>query len=115
MSDDNRPFKPLGIPGVLKNAIDWASQPTVRNPLRHKPIALMGASGGMFGTARSRLAIRRVRASAIEAHTMIKPELVVSQAGQKFDESNNLTDDDIRATGRTRRSVGGLEPTSRNR
>lgn len=85
-----------GIPGVLKNAIDWASRPTVKNPLKHKPVALMGASGGMFGTARSQLAMRQVLGSMIEAYTMIKPELLIAQAGQKFDSDGNLTDDDIR-------------------
>ncbi len=84
------------MPGVLKNAIDWASRPTVKNPLKHKPVGLIGASGGMFGTARSQLAMRQVLASAIEAHTMIKPELLITQAGQKFDSDGNLTDDDIR-------------------
>ncbi len=84
------------IPGVLKNAIDWASRPSVKNPLRHKPVALMGASGGMYGTARAQLAMRQVLASVIEAHTMIKPELLVNQAGQKFDSDGNLTDDDTR-------------------
>jgi len=84
------------IPGVLKNAIDWVSRPSVGNPLKHKPIALTGASGGMFGTARSQLAMRQVLASMIDAHTMIKPELLVTEAGKKFDEQGNLTDDDIR-------------------
>ncbi len=56
----------------------------------------MGASGGMFGTARSQLAMRQVLGSMIEAYTMIKPELLVNQAGQKFDSDGNLTDDDIR-------------------
>ena len=84
------------IPGVLKNAIDWASRPSVKNPLRHKPVALMGASGGVYGTARAQLAMRQVLASVIEAHTMIKPELLVNQAGQKFDSDGNLTDDDTR-------------------
>jgi chromate reductase len=84
------------IPGVLKNAIDWASRPSVSNPLKHKPVALMGASGGMYGTTRSQIAMRQVLASVIEAHTMIKPELLINQAGQKFDSDGNLTDEDIR-------------------
>ncbi len=84
------------IPGVLKNAIDWASRPSVKNPLKHKPVALTGASGGMFGTARSQLAMRQVLGSMIEAYTMLKPELLVPQAGQKFDSDGNLTDEDVR-------------------
>ena len=43
------------IPGVQKNAIDWASRPPQDSPLRHKPIGLMGASPGGFGTVRSQL------------------------------------------------------------
>jgi chromate reductase, NAD(P)H dehydrogenase (quinone) len=84
------------IPGVLKNAIDWASRPSVRNPWRHKPIGLVGASGGQFGTLRSQLALRQVFASMIEAYVMIKPELYINQAASKFDSEANLTDEDTR-------------------
>jgi chromate reductase, NAD(P)H dehydrogenase (quinone) len=84
------------IPGVLKNAIDWASRPSVRNPWRHKPIALMGASGGQFGTLRSQLALRQVFGSMIEAYVMLKPELYVNQAASKFDSDANLIDEDTR-------------------
>jgi chromate reductase len=84
------------IPGVLKNAIDWASRPSVRNPWRHKPIGLVGASGGQFGTLRSQLALRQVFASMIEAYVMLKPELYVNQAASKFDQNANLTDEDVR-------------------
>jgi chromate reductase, NAD(P)H dehydrogenase (quinone) len=81
---------------VLKNAIDWASRPSVKNAWKHKPIALMGASGGQFGTVRSQLHLRQVFASVIEAFVMLKPELMVNNASQKFDSDGNLTDDDTR-------------------
>jgi chromate reductase len=82
--------------GVLKNAIDWASRPSVKNPFRHKPIGIIGASGGQYGTARSQIALRQVLASVIEAYVMIKPELLVNSASNRFDEHGNLTDDDVR-------------------
>ena len=49
----------FGPPGVLKNAIDWVSRPPLESPLRHKPIALMGASTGRMGTVRAQLALRQ--------------------------------------------------------
>lgn len=42
-----------GVPGVLKNAIDWASRPGYRSPLRDKPVAVIGAAPGVVGTARA--------------------------------------------------------------
>lgn len=47
------------IPGVLKNAIDWASRPP-NPPMAGKPAAIMGASGGNFGTARAQLHLRQI-------------------------------------------------------
>lgn len=84
------------IPGMLKNAIDWVSRPSVRNPLRHKPVAIMGASGGQFGTVRAQLGLRQILASSIEAYVMLKPEILVNHAAQKFDADVNLIDEDTR-------------------
>lgn len=84
------------IPGMLKNTIDWVSRPSVKNPLRHKPVAIMGASGGQFGTIRAQLGLRQILASSIEAYVMIKPEILVNQAAQKFDADGNLVDEDTR-------------------
>jgi len=89
------------IPGVLKNAIDWASRPPQDSPLRHKPIALMGASPGGFGTVRSQLALRQVFVFT-KSPVLLEPEVHVSAAGDKFDAEGNLTD----AT--TRQSVRAL-------
>ena len=89
------------IPGVLKNAIDWASRPPQDSPLRHKPIGLMGASPGGFGTVRSQLALRQVFLF-MKAYVLLEPEVHVSAARDKFDADGNLTDD------RTREHIGSL-------
>ena len=83
------------IPGVLKNAIDWASRPPNGSPLRRKPIALMGASPGGFGTVRSQLALRQVFLFTTSI-VLPEPELYVSAAHEKFDQEGNLDDDQTR-------------------
>ncbi len=83
------------MPGVLKNAIDWVSRPPAETPLRHKPVALIGASTGGFGTVRAQLALRQVFVFT-ESFVMPKPELLVSQAGRLFDDAGNLVDPGVR-------------------
>ncbi len=83
------------IPGVLKNAIDWASRPPNSSSLRHKPIGLMGASPGGFGTARSQLALRQVFLFT-KSLVLPEPELYVATAYQKFDQDGDLLDDETR-------------------
>lgn len=78
------------IPGVLKNAIDWASRPPTP-PLNDKPVAIMGATTGMFGTTRAQMALRQVFVFT-NMHPLNKPEVLVMQAQQKFDSNGNLTD-----------------------
>jgi chromate reductase len=84
------PENNYGVPGVLKNAIDWASRPPDQ-PLRQKPVAIMGASNGGFGTVRGQAALRVVL-HAVEAFTMLKPELMVSRAQDLTDPDGTLTD-----------------------
>ncbi|HUG15626.1 MAG TPA: NADPH-dependent FMN reductase [Thermomicrobiales bacterium] len=84
------------VPAVLKNAIDWISRPSAGNPLRHKPIALLGASGGQYGTVRAQSHLRQIFASAIEAYVMIKPDLFVNNAASKIDADGNVTDEETR-------------------
>lgn len=84
------------VPAVLKNAIDWISRQSTNNPLRHKPIALAGASGGQFGTVRVQSHLRQIFASGIEAYVMIKPDLFVNNAGTKIDAQGNVTDEETR-------------------
>lgn len=78
-----------GMPGVLKNAIDWVSRPMGQSPLPSKVIALMGASAGPLGTIRAQLQWRQVlpRTSLVDA-----PEVLVSDAHTRFDTSGKLTD-----------------------
>ncbi len=82
------------IPGVLKNAIDWASRPAKESPLNEKPIALMGA-GGIMGTVRAQGHLRQV-AVYTNMHPLNKPELEVQRAWEKFDQNGNLTDEATR-------------------
>ena len=81
------------IPGVLKNAIDWASRPPTDRVFYHKPIAIMGASTGQFGTVRSQLALRQVFVFT-ESYVLPKPEVLVFRAAERFDAQSNLTDED---------------------
>lgn len=79
------------IPGVLKNAIDWASRPIKDSPLAGKPLALMGA-GGKMGTVRAQLALRQV-AIYLNMHLLNRPEVLVMGAQDKFDAEGNLNDE----------------------
>ena len=83
------------IPGVLKNALDWASRPSGRSVLKGKPIGIMGASGGDGGTVRCQLALRQVFIQT-NSFVMVQPELRVPQAGKKFDADGNLVDAELR-------------------
>lgn len=80
-----------GIPGVLKNAIDWASRPAFKAPLTHKPAGVLSASRGAVGGARAQAALRQILGGTM---TPILPhvEMLVPSAAEKFDEAGNLTD-----------------------
>ncbi len=80
-----------GIPGVLKNAIDWASRPGMRSPLAGKPVAMMGAAPGLIGTARAQLHLENVLMST-QSHVMPHPGVLVGAAAQKFGDDLRLTD-----------------------
>jgi len=82
------------IPGVLKNAIDWASRPP-DNPFAGKPVAVIGASTGSFGTVRAQLHLRQIL-MALGAIPMGQPTLYVARAREKFDANGRLQDDEIR-------------------
>lgn len=77
------------VPGVLKNAVDWASRPPQSSPIKKKPAAIIGASGGPWGTVRAQLALRQ---SFVFTETLVlpKPELYVTNGRQQFDEEGNL-------------------------
>lgn len=80
------------VPGVLKNAIDWASRPARRSVLNGKPVAIMGASTGRGATARAQAQLRDGLAFA-NAFVLPLPEVLVDFALDKFDEDGNLSDD----------------------
>ena len=82
------------VSGVLKNAIDWASRPPDQ-PLDDKPLAIMGASGGLSGTMRAQYHLRQM-AVFVNLLPLNKPEVMVRSAGDKFDASGALTDADTR-------------------
>jgi chromate reductase len=79
------------IPGVLKNAIDWASRPPSQ-PFDNKPVAIMGASGGVLGTARAQYQLRQMLVF-LNAFPLNKPEVMIGAAQSKFDEAGTLTDE----------------------
>jgi chromate reductase len=81
------------LPGVLKNAIDWASRPPGQ-VLQYKPVALMGA-GGKGGTVRSQLMLRQVFVTT-ETYVLPKPELYVRNAAASFDADGRLIDVEVR-------------------
>lgn len=93
------------VPGVLKNAVDWASRPPKDSVLHHKPVALMGASTGHFGTARAQLALRQSFLFT-KSFVVIEPEVYVWTAEERFDSAGNLTDQPTRD--RVRRLVESL-------
>ncbi len=85
-----------GVPGVLKNAIDWASRPPLASPLAGKPVAIMGASTGLGGTARAQQQLR----DALEfpgAAVLDEPRVLVPEAYLRFDEDGELVDEGVRA------------------
>src|SRR3954462_7513457 len=83
------------IPGVLKNALDWASRPHATNPLRGKPAAVVGASTGMFGAVWAQADTRKVL-STIGAR-VLETELPVPDGDERFDAGGNLRDAEVRA------------------
>jgi chromate reductase len=82
------------MPGVLKNAIDWASRPPDQ-PFAGKPVAIMGAAAGMAGSARAQYDLRR-SCVFLDMHPINKPEVLIGQAQTKFDANGNLTDEAAR-------------------
>jgi chromate reductase len=79
------------IPGVLKNAIDWASRPHGDSAWKGKPVAVMGASPGMLGTARAQYHLRQCFVF-LEMYPVNQPEVMISKAAERFDEQGNLKD-----------------------
>ena len=78
------------IPGVLKNAIDWASRPP-EQPFDGKPVAIIGATPGGLGTSRAQYHLRQVFVY-LNGLLLNRPEVFISGATSKFDASGKLTD-----------------------
>jgi chromate reductase len=83
------------IPGVLKNAIDFASRPYGDNAWNGKPVAVMGASIGMLGTARAQYHLRQSFVF-LNMYPINQPEVMVPFVEQKVDQNGRLTDDKTR-------------------
>jgi chromate reductase len=83
------------VPGVLKNAIDWASRPARASVLTGKPVAIMGASTGGGGTARAQAHLRD-GLSYTNGLVLPLPEVLVPFADSKFDAESTLTDPETR-------------------
>lgn len=85
-----------GIPGVLKNAMDWASRThNGQRVLWDKPVGIMGASPGAFGTTRSQLAMRALL-PVLGMRLMPKPDVMISRVESLIDDDGNLVDEKTR-------------------
>ena len=80
------------VPGVLKNAIDWASRPYGDSAWNGKPAAIMGASIGAIGTARAQYHLRQMMVF-LNMFPINQPEVMIGNAQDRFDSQGNLTDD----------------------
>ena len=79
------------VPGVLKNAIDWASRPYGDNAWDGKTVGVMGASTGLLGTVRAQYHLRQMFVF-LNMFPVNKPEVMIAHADDKFDDDGNLTD-----------------------
>jgi chromate reductase, NAD(P)H dehydrogenase (quinone) len=83
------------IPGVLKNAVDWAARPLGDSAWESKPVAVMGASISSQGTSRAQYHLRQTL-TALNCYTLNRPEALIGQADRKFDAAGNLSDEKTR-------------------
>jgi chromate reductase, NAD(P)H dehydrogenase (quinone) len=81
------------IPGQLKNAFDWVSRPLAKNPLRGKPVAVVGASTGAFGAVWSQAELRKVLAAM--GGRVVEGDVAVGHAPTRF-EGDHLVDTELR-------------------
>ncbi len=80
------------VPGVFKNAIDWASRPYGDSAWSGKPVAIMSASGGVFGGARAQYHLRQMFVF-LNMYTVNQPEVMIAKAQERFDAQGNLIDE----------------------
>lgn len=81
------------VPGQLKNAIDWLSRPLETNVLRNKPVAVIGASTGMFGAVWAQAELRKTLSAS--GARVVEGEVAVGHAHTRFDEHGELDDPEI--------------------
>ena len=82
-----------GIPGPLKNLIDWLSRPPKENPFKGKLVAQLGATPGAGGTIQAQNALRHALGVALFAWVLPGPAFTVSQIAEAMDESGALKDE----------------------
>jgi chromate reductase len=82
------------VPGVLKNALDWVSRPMATNVMRGRPVAVVGASTGLFGAVWAQADLRKVLQTM--GAEVVDRELPVMQAHVQFDEYGSLREPDLR-------------------
>lgn len=75
----------FGVPGTVKNFVDWASRPPGRGPLVGKPVALIGASTGRVGGTVQAQSQLRVSLAVIGAHVLPSPPVLITEAHDRFD------------------------------
>jgi chromate reductase len=81
------------IPGALKNAIDWVSRPLATSPMRNKPVAVIGASTGMFGAIWAQAELRKVLGAT--GARVVEGEVPIGHAQDRFDENGRLNDPNL--------------------
>jgi chromate reductase len=81
-----------GLPGVLKNAVDWASRPYGDNAWDGKPCALMSAAMSMGGGVRAQYQLRQCFVF-LNMEAVVQPEVAINNVGERFDEQGNLKDE----------------------
>ena len=84
------------VPGVLKNAMDWASRPYGDNSFEGKVAGIMSASGGMAGGSKAQYHLRQTFVF-LNVHALNRPEVIIPLVSEKFDKDGNLTDEKTRS------------------
>lgn len=83
------------VPGFLKNAIDCASRPYTENVLKNKPVAVISASSGFLGGVKAQYSLRQTFVF-LDMPTINKPEILVTNAADKFDEQGEIKNENTK-------------------
>lgn len=84
-----------GVPGVLKNALDWVSRPAYKSPLALKPVTCFGAATPPVGTARAQGQLKQILLGML-AEIYPAPELTIGDIKSKIDDRGNVTDEALK-------------------